>query len=82
MTMAQHLDFGLDAEQPFFRRGQEITPWEKVTGNRLSMAIDKRLARTKRLAKQITSLRRLGRGQRRSRATSPIADSQIGDSLR
>ena len=60
VTMAEHLDFGLDPKQPLFRRRKPILARQEVARDGLRVSSDKRSPRTERLAKEIVRARRLG----------------------
>ncbi len=53
VTMAQHLDVGLDVNQPLFRRGHLITARQEVAGDGLRMCAHEEATWRERLAKKV-----------------------------
>jgi len=46
--MTEHLDAGLNTEQPLFRRRQQIAAWQEIAGNRLRVSAVEKPARPER----------------------------------
>jgi hypothetical protein len=62
MTVTQHLHPGLDLEQPFFGRREQIAAGQKVAGDGLRVVVEERPPRAERLSEVVASLRLSGRG--------------------